>query len=78
MGYIQKTGLIVSIMFLTILLCECKKEIKPSSENTLNLFYLRKISNQGLSEEVSFTVDEQKGEITGSILKWIDSQTPQN
>ena len=76
MRYIQKTKLIVTIMFLTIMLCDCKKEIKLSSDNTINLFYLRKISNQGLSEEVSFTVDEQKREITGSILKWIDSQTP--
>ena len=76
MKYIPKTKLIVTIIFVTILLCDCKKEIKLSSENTINLFYLRKISNQGLSEEVSFTVDEQKREITGSILKWIDSQTP--
>ncbi|HEY3389480.1 MAG TPA: hypothetical protein VGK38_07925, partial [Prolixibacteraceae bacterium] len=76
MRYIRKARLIVTIMSLIILLLDCKKEIKLSSENAIKTFILKRANNAGLPEDITFTIDEQKLEITGTILQWIDSETP--
>lgn len=52
MRYIHKARLIVTIMFLTTLLWDCKKEIKLSSENTIKTFMLKRwdITTQSLPQ----------------------------
>ena len=47
-----------------------------SAENTITNYIVKKARNVGLSGDVTFTIDEQKAEITGTFLKWIDSETP--
>jgi len=76
MRYIHKARLIITIMSISVLLCDCKQEIKLSSENTVKSFVLKKGVNPGLTEDIVFVIDEQKAEITGTVLKWIDSETP--
>lgn len=72
----SKARLLFTIMLISIFLWNCKKEVKLSSRNTIQTFILKKANNTGLPEDVTFTIDEQKGEITGTILRWIDSETP--
>ncbi len=49
---------------------------KPNSGNKIKSFVLKMARNKGLPGDVVFDVDEQKGEITGTLLYWIDSETP--
>ena len=76
MKHTKNVRLLFTVISLTILLSDCKKEIKLSSENAFKTFVLKSIHNTGLSEDVTFTIDEQKAEVTGTILKWINSATP--
>lgn len=46
------------------------------TENAITAFKLKIANNKGLPEDIAFVIDEPKAEITGTILRWIDSETP--